>query len=137
MKISQKQLSALVKASQKASKNSYSPYSKKKIGAALLLENKQIVTGCNIENASYGGTVCAERVALWKCLSENPKAKVTDVAVFSNEQKPWSPCGMCRQVMVEFCDIKTRIHLVNKSGIQKTFTLGELLPEAFNTSDLI
>lgn len=82
---------------------SYSPYSHKKIGASILLSNGQLYSGCNIENASYGGTVCAERVAIWKAFSENSSdVKITEVCVASDEQTPWPPCGFCLQVLSEF-----------------------------------
>ena len=98
---------------------SYSPYSEKKIGAALLLSNGKTYSGCNVENASYGGTVCAERVAIWKAVSENKDIKITEVVVASDSEKPWPPCGFCRQVMAEFAGpdtLVTLINLQNKSG---------------------
>ena len=113
-------------------KFSYSPYSQKRIGAAVLLSNGQSYSGTNIENASYGGTVCAERVAIWKAYSENKaENKLTEVVVSSESENPWPPCGFCRQVMAEFGTPDTKITLINPSGAAKVFILKDLLPEAF------
>lgn len=93
---------------------SHSPYSEKKIGAAIQLSNGKVYSGCNIENASYGGTVCAERVAIWKAFSENLKpVTITHVVVASDESSPWPPCGFCRQVLAEFATPETEVTLVN------------------------
>lgn len=111
---------------------SYSPYSKKRIGASVLLSNGQSYSGTNIENASYGGTVCAERVAIWKAYSENLATnKLTEVVVSSEAENPWPPCGFCRQVMAEFGTPETKVTLINPSGVSKSFILKDLLPEAF------
>ena len=111
---------------------SYSPYSTKKIGASLVLSNGKIYSGCNIENASYGGTVCAERVAIWKAFSENPSSlKITHVVVISDSQKPWPPCGFCRQVMAEFSTPDTKITLTNLENNSREYTFKELFPESF------
>lgn len=111
---------------------SYSPYSNKKIGASILLTNGKSYSGCNIENASYGGTVCAERVAIWKAYSENSSTeKILEVVVASAEDKPWPPCGFCRQIMAEFCTPNTIIRLVNLKDIEIQYTFKDLFPEAF------
>jgi cytidine deaminase len=115
---------------------SHSPYSQKKIGACVLLSNGKSYSGCNIENASYGGTVCAERVAIWKAFSENKGEHVTEIYVASDEATPWPPCGFCRQVLAEFSKPETLVHLVNLTGIEKTFQFQELLPEAFKPEHL-
>ena len=113
-------------------KYSHSPYSQKRIGAAVLLSNGKSYSGTNIENASYGGTVCAERVAIWKAYSENlAENKLTEIVVSSESENPWPPCGFCRQVMAEFGTPDTKITLINPAGATKSFTLAELLPEAF------
>jgi cytidine deaminase len=114
-----------------ASAFSHSPYSKYKIGSAVLLSNGKVYSGTNIENASYGGTVCAERVAIWKAVSENQNAKITEICVVSDSAKPWPPCGFCRQVMAEFSNPDTIIHVANLEKIHKSYKLKELLPEAF------
>lgn len=121
----------------KAMKHSYSPYSNKTVGAAIRLSNGKVYTGCNVENSSYGGTVCAERVAVWKAVSElGGKIQITDVYVATEASPPWSPCGMCRQVINEFVAKKCDIILVNPKGDVKHFTHQELLPESFDRATL-
>ena len=111
---------------------SYSPYSQKRIGAAVKLSNGKIYSGCNIENASYGGTVCAERVAIWKAYSENSNdVKITEIMVASEAHNPWPPCGLCRQVMAEFATPETKIMITNHhSG--RDYLFKDLFPEAFS-----
>ena len=117
---------------------SHSPYSTKKIGAAIQLSNGLVFSGCNIENASYGGTVCAERVAIWKAFSENSnQLKISAVAVASDEKSPWPPCGLCRQVMAEFSTALTEIYLVNTQGQETALTFAELFPFAFEPDHLL
>jgi cytidine deaminase len=120
-----------------AMKKSYSPYSKKTVGASIRLSNGKVFTGCNIENSSFGGTVCAERVAIWKAVSEcGGKIQITDVYVATEASPPWSPCGICRQVINEFVAKSCEIVLVNRKGEEKHFTHQELLPESFDRSTL-
>lgn len=117
---------------------SHSPYSHKKIGSAIQLDNGKIFSGCNIENASYGGTVCAERVAIWKAYSENSlPVKIKTIAVSSDEGSPWPPCGLCRQVMAEFSTPETEIILVNLNKKEITMKFSELFPFAFEPKHLI
>lgn len=117
---------------------SYSPYSNKKIGASIVLSNGKSYSGCNIENASYGGTVCAERVAIWKAFSENKSdIKITEVFVASNESEPWPPCGFCRQVLAEFATPETQVTLINLQNTEKTYKFKDLLPLAFKSEHLI
>ena len=115
---------------------SYSPYSGFKVGAALRLTNQAVASGANIENASYGGTVCSERVAIWKALHENPGQKVEEMVVVTDAATAWPPCGFCRQVLAEFSKPETLIHVANLQGIQKTFRFDELLPLAFTPEHL-
>lgn len=116
---------------------SHSPYSEKKIGASVRLSNGQIYSGCNVENASYGGTVCAERVAIWKAYSENKKPlTISHVVVVSDEPSPWPPCGFCRQVMAEFSTPQTEITLVNTQKNEKTLSFAELFPFSFEPAHL-
>jgi cytidine deaminase len=119
-----------------ARKNSYSPYSKHKIGSAVFFENNQIFTGVNIENASYGGTVCAERVAIWKGISADSGQKIKDICVVSDAVSPWPPCGMCLQVIAEFATEKTMIHVGNLEKVFHSYKLSELLPKAFTPRHL-
>lgn len=113
-------------------KKSYSPYSEKKIGAAILLADGTLYGGCNIENASYGATVCAERVAVWKAVSEKARIKISEVFVVSPKgSPPWPPCGMCRQVLSEFCTDKTLVHCSNPDGEVVSTEFGDIFPGAF------
>lgn len=116
-----------------ASQNAYAPYSNFYVGAALLTKSGKIFTGSNIENASYGATVCAERVAIFKAISEGEKDFET-IAIYTNSDKLSFPCGICRQVMIEFSkDLK--IILSNDYEI-KIFRLNEILPYPFTNEDL-
>jgi cytidine deaminase len=124
-------LKSLLEAAKVAQNNSYSPYSHFKVGSAILLENGKIFSGTNIENASYGATVCAERVAIWKALSEHPKSKIKAVLVIT--EKAWPPCGQCRQVIAEFGTPTTEIHIAsNANGVVKTLSFKELFPDGFS-----
>lgn len=117
----------------KAQSFSYSPYSQKKIGASIQLNNGQIYSGCNIENASFGATVCAERVAIWKAYSQNSaQVKIETICVVSDAATPWPPCGLCRQVIAEFCTNQTQVIIMNTAGTEKTMLFNELFPESFS-----
>ena len=119
----------LIDLSVKAQENSYSPYSDFKVGAALLCTDGNVYTGCNIENATYGATNCAERTAVFKAVSEG-KRDFAAIAITSSGGDLTFPCGICRQVLGEFSpDIK--IILLDKEGNIKTFILNELLPHCF------
>jgi len=125
----------LLKEAEKARKKAYTPYSKFKVGAAVLTSDGKIFTGCNIENASFGLTVCAERVAILKAISEG-SYKFEAMAIIGDTNRPCSPCGACRQVISEFGeDIK--IAMSNLKGDVKIKKISELLPEAFNKNDLL
>ena len=118
----------------KARENSYSPYSHFAVGAALLCEDGTIYEGCNIENASYGLTNCAERTAIFKAVSEG-HIKFKALAVVADTEGPCAPCGACRQVMAEF-----KIPLIimgNLMGNIKIVTIEELLPFSFSECDVI
>ncbi|MBX3017775.1 MAG: cytidine deaminase [Bdellovibrionaceae bacterium] len=126
----------LLKIAEKYLSHSHSPYSKAQVASAVELENGEIFGGCNIENASYGGTVCAERVAIWKALSEYPGQKLKRVLVMTDTANPWPPCGFCRQVIAEFAKPSTEILLANKSGVKSTHAFQDILPLAFGAEDL-
>jgi cytidine deaminase len=118
-----------------AREHSHSPYSQVKVGAAVLFDSGQIYAGTNIENASFGATVCAERVAIWKGLSELGAKKIKEIAVVTSDG--WPPCGMCRQVIAEFATPGTLVHVgKTDEGILKTYKFTELMPEAFSRSHL-
>ena len=118
-----------------AQKNAYAPYSGKHIGAAVRMDNGKIYNGCNVENASYGGTVCAERIAIFKAISEGAK-KISEVMVVSSEKNPWPPCGFCRQVIAEFAGPETKISLANPQGQARSLKFIDLFPEAFGPEHL-
>ena len=107
---------------------SYSPFSKFAVGAALLTKSDKIYTGANIENSSFGLTICAERVACVKAVSEGELAFKT-IVVASHSQDPASPCGACRQFLWEFGDMD--VILINPQGKEKQYRLSELLPDGF------
>lgn len=125
----------LLEQAKHARENAYVPYSNFKVGAALLTEDGEVVTGCNIENASYGLTNCAERTAIFKRVSEG-KNGIRKIAVVADTPRPVPPCGMCRQVMAEFCSPDTKVILGNLKGESKETTVGELLPFSFTKEDL-
>lgn len=113
-----------------AREKAYAPYSRFRVGAALLTAGGKIYTGCNVENASYGLTVCAERVALYKALSEGER-EFTALAVVSDSPYGTVPCGACRQVLAEFCRDLT-IFMGRSRGDYVTASLKELFPLAFS-----
>lgn len=120
-----------------ARENSYSPYSGFRVGAALLTADGNVYTGCNIENAAFTPTVCAERVAIFKAVS-NGETEFKQIAVVGGSDEVADgvfPCGVCRQVMVEFCD-SDFIITVLKDGEVRDYTLGEILPHSFSGDDL-
>ena len=114
---------------------SYSPYSHFAVGAALECSDGTVFTGCNIENASYGPTICAERVAIFKAVSEGYR-DFTRIVIAGRGKDYCVPCGVCRQVMREFVSDDFEIICLNGAGEGKHFTLGELLPHSFDSSML-
>ena len=124
----------LGKKAAEAMKNSYSPYSGFCVGAALLCDDGEIYTGCNIENSAFSPTICAERCAISKAVSEG-KRNFSAIAVCGGKNgvltdEITTPCGVCRQVLSEFCNENFKIYLVTKSAIHQ-YTLGEILPLGF------
>jgi len=128
------ELNELVAKAVAAQKESFSPYSNFRVGAALQAEDGQIYTGCNIECSSYGLTICAERVALYKAISEGNRS-FRRIVVITDSEDFCPPCGACRQVLWDFAK-SLEIILVNKSGKQKTHKIGDLYPEAFDSEFL-
>ncbi len=118
----------LVELAGKAKEKAYVPYSKFHVGAVLVTENGDIYEGCNIENASYSLTNCAERTAFFKAISEGERS-FRAIAIVG-DKNPCYPCGACRQVMAEFCDKDFEIILSGDDGV-KAFKLSELLPYSF------
>lgn len=113
-----------------ARQKAYAPYSGMQIGAALLAADGRVFTGCNIENASYGATVCAERVALYKAVSEGV-TEFRELAVVGSAAQPPFPCGLCRQALWEFAPDLT-VYVQGASGEAMAATLADLLPSAFS-----
>lgn len=112
--------------------NAYAPYSKFKVGCAILLTNGKYILGCNVENKSYGLSICAERNAIFKLISEGKtKLDVEAVCVIGDTQEPISPCGACREVLLEILSPKTKIVLANLNRKYKELTLEDLLPYQF------
>ena len=132
----QKTIKKLIETAVEMTKMSYAPYSEFQVGAALLAKDGRIFTGCNVENASYGATNCAERTAIFKAVSEGC-TEITKIAIVGGKEgeeiKEFAyPCGVCRQVILEFCDAKNMKVIVAKSEtdfLEKT--LEELLPYGF------
>lgn len=114
---------------QKASSIAYSPYSKALVGSAIRMKSGKIFSGCNVENSSFGGTVCAERVAILKAVSEGEKA-ISKVYVYT--QSGWPPCGLCLQVISEFSTDGLEIIMGDEQGNEKTMKFKEMMPLAFN-----
>jgi len=116
-----------------ASEKAYSPYSKVKVGSALVTTKGDYYSGCNVENASYGGTVCAERVAIFKAVSEN-EIKIKKLYVYSKDG--WPPCGFCRQVIAEFAEKDLTIIIGDQEGNEKEIQFDKLMPYQFSASHL-
>jgi len=119
----------------KAREMAYVPYSNFKVGAALLAADGQVYLGCNIENAAFSPTNCAERTAIFKALSEGTR-HFTALAVVADTEQPVPPCGVCRQVMAEFFDPEMPLYLGNLKGEMVQTSLQTLLPGSFTKRDL-
>lgn len=124
----------LIQAAIEARKNAYVPYSKFQVGAALLADGK-VYGGCNVENASYGLTNCAERTAIFKAASEGQR-KIEAIAIVADTEGPVSPCGACRQVIAEFSDENTKVYLTNLKGDVTEWTISQMLPGYFQAHDM-
>jgi cytidine deaminase len=125
----------LYKKAQQVSEHAYAPYSHFKVGAALLSEQGQVFTGCNVENASYGLTVCAERNCIATAVAQGT-TQVSALVVYTAQQQLTSPCGACRQVIAEFMSPDAIVSLVNHLGNTQQWRVAELLPAAFTPQNL-
>lgn len=124
----------LIEAATKVRENSYAPFSKFKVGSALETDDGEIIVGSNVESASYGLTVCAERVAVWNAISHG-KRKIKKIAVVADTERLTPPCGVCRQIIWEFGgDIP--VIFANLHGQVETVQMRDLLPRAFDTKFL-
>jgi len=119
----------------KARRRAHAPYSQFQVGAGLLSRSGQEFLGCNVENASFGATVCAERVAIQKAVSEG-QTKFTDVVVVTDAPKPATPCALCLQVMAEFFDASTKIWVADTKQIKSVYEFRDLLPKPFGPKEL-
>jgi cytidine deaminase len=128
-------LNQLLEKAKEAREMAYAPYSKFKVGAALLSEDGQVILGCNIENAAYSLCNCAERTALFKAFSSGLK-HFQKIAIVADTPGPVAPCGACRQVMAELCPPDMEVVMGNLKGEKITKTVAELLPGAFSQEDL-
>ena len=124
----------LIEAAKKVRERAYAPYSNFRVGAAVRTKGGRIYTGCNVESASYGLTVCAERVAIWKAVSEG-ETEFERIAVVADTQELTPPCGVCRQILWEFCG-DVPVSFANLNGETETVQMRELLPRAFDTKFL-
>jgi cytidine deaminase len=124
----------LIDAAREVRDLAHAPYSNFQVGAAVEAEDGTIYTGCNVESASYGLTVCAERVAIWKGISEGVK-KFGRIAVVVDTEELTPPCGVCRQIIWEFCG-DVPVILSNLKGKTETIQMSELLPRAFDSKFL-
>jgi cytidine deaminase len=125
----------LFESARKVRERAHAPYSRFPVGAAVLFADGSVVTGCNVENSSYGLSVCAERGALAAAVAQG-LGKPVAVAIVVDTPSPCPPCGMCRQVMTEFAPPSLPVRSRNLKGDEARYTLGELLPHAF-TSDFL
>jgi cytidine deaminase len=131
--LTQQERDRLIQAAQKAFERAYAPYSNFHVGAAVLTDQGQIFTGCNVENASYGLTICAERSAIFTAVQQTQgKLGLRAVAVANRAQLPCSPCGACRQVIAEFGE-DVIIIFQGKNGFEQS-SIAELLPHTFRLS---
>ena len=125
----------LIKAAMEAKEHAYVPYSKFRVGAALLTKEGKIYQGCNIENAGYTPTNCAERTAFFKAVYEGER-NFEAIAVNGDADDYLYPCGVCRQVMAEFCTPDFKVFVSKKNGEYVEFTLAEIFPGAFTPAEL-
>ena len=133
----QKTLDELLRLAAEARDHSYSPYSHYRVGAALLTKDGRIYQGCNIENASYTPTICAERTAFFKAIYDGVRS-FSAIAIIGSGELPAYPCGVCRQVMSEFCDGGFIIVTANRDAdTVVTETLDQMMPHRFGPKDLL
>lgn len=127
---------ALLDQARIARDHAHAPYSRFAVGAALLSVDGRVFTGCNVENASYGLTICAERVAVFKAVSEGVREFRAIAVIGPGDDEPCSPCGACRQVLHEFSP-ELRVITANGAGSSRMWTASELLPHAFDAERLV
>ncbi len=121
----------LLQAARKAREKAYAPYSGFHVGAAVLGGNGKIYSGCNVENASFGLTCCAERNAIFAMVAAGEKV-IREILIIGESKEFLPPCGACRQVIAEFAGLDAQVHMCNKKGAGRTTTVGELVPFIFH-----
>lgn len=125
-------LEQAVSAASRARENAYAPYSGFQVGAAIkACDDSTFYVGCNVENASYGATICAERSAVVHMVSRRGKCPIEFIVVVTAADPPSVPCAICLQILAEFCSPETPIHLAHPTGVKRTLLLRELLPQPF------
>ena len=122
--------SKLLTLAKQAADNAYAPYSKLKVGAAILSSDNKFYSGCNVENKSFPVGTCAEESAIAALICAGGHI-IAEILIYADSKQLISPCGACRQRIAEFSDAATQIHLANACGIQKTLTVNDALPFAF------
>ena len=130
-----KNFKKLFEEAKKVREKAHVPYSQFKVGAAFLTEDNSVVVGCNVENAAYPQSQCAEASAIGNLISQGYK-KIVEIVVIGSGDKLCSPCGGCRQRLREFASLDVAIHMCNTKGYLKTSTLAELLPDSFGPENL-
>lgn len=120
----------LIEEAKTAANRAYAPYSKFKVGCAIKALSGRIYSGCNVENVSYPVGTCAEAGAI-AAMVNGGDMKILEILVYADSESLISPCGACRQRIAEFANEKTKVYLANKKGVEKTFTIEELLPHSF------
>jgi cytidine deaminase len=126
----------LLEAARAARQNAHSPYSGFRVGAAIRLQGGAIFNGCNVENASYGATICAERGAILSAVAALGALSIVQIVVLSDANPPWPPCGMCRQVIAEFAAPNCRVWCVNEAGEGFLQSFEALFPRGFGGANL-
>ena len=130
--LSTEQIADLRRRASKAAEHAYSPYSKFRVGSAVLMDDGSVFTGCNIENASYRMTICAEHTAIAKAVSDGSKARIVAIAVANLNDAGSMPCGPCRQVILEFGSPDTWVFGPGNNGEEVSIRLADLLPHSFS-----
>ena len=127
---------ALILAARNAHKNAYGRYSGFAVGAAIRLDDGAIFAGCNVENASYGATICAERNAICAAVAVRGARPIVEIVVVSDGETPWPPCGMCRQFISEFAARDCVVHALGRGENVRSWRFEELMPDSFGAANL-
>lgn len=126
----------LLGAATAAHANAHSPYSNYRVGAAIRLASGEVFGGCNVENASFGATICAERGAIMTAVATLGRVEIVEVLVLSDASPPWPPCGLCRQVIAEFAAPECKVWCCNTSGEAMVRPFRELFPQGFDANNM-